>query len=67
MKNKNIVLALILVIWYALMFGFAVPTLISADSDTAAILGAGLAVVHVFVPILWFNREKKVQNKTEVV
>lgn len=59
MKNKQIVLAILFAIWYISIFGFIVPTLVSADSDIAAMIGAGLAVVHVVGPILWFNREKK--------
>lgn len=67
MSNKNIVLALLILIWYVVMFGFCVPFLISAPSDIASILGAGLAIVHVMVPILWFNREKKEDIKKDVV
>ena len=66
MSNKNIVLGLTILVWYAIMFGFCVPFLISAPSDIAAILGAGLAIVHVLVPILWYNREKKEDKKDSV-
>lgn len=59
MKNKNILLAIFFATWYIMIFGFVVPSFISAKDDILPLAGAGLAVLHVVSPILWFNREKK--------
>lgn len=67
MKNKNILLAIFFVVWYIMIFGFVVPSFISAKDDILPLAGAALSIFHVMVPILWFNREKKEDTKKDSV
>ena len=67
MKNKKVIIAVFLLVWYSAIFGFAVPSLISEKSDIATLLGFTLSIVHVVTPILWFNREKKERSNKDSV
>jgi hypothetical protein len=67
-KNSTIVRTLLAFLYYVVIVGFIVPSLISDKSTISFILGAGILILSLVVPVLYFNRKTddvKINNQKE--